>query len=228
MTEEELGHYDGKEGRKAYIAYRGVIYDVTDNAKWKGGRHMNRLDAGQDLTAFLADAPHGEEVFAKLPVVGNLEMALHTQELQGKERWKAWYAKYHPHPMTVHFPIALHFFAGGMDLLFLANPSQAYEVSVFYSFFIATVMGLVAMIPGVLSWWVNYDFSRATAFMVKLYVSLFTVIVGGIAITLRLEEPRIAYMAAAEGVVYHGIIFITVLSIVVLGYFGGKISWSGR
>jgi predicted heme/steroid binding protein/uncharacterized membrane protein len=228
VTLEELRYFDGKDGKKTYFAYKGIIYDVTDSPLWKDGRHMERLDAGLDLTDFLSQAPHGEEVFETLPVVGSLTTSGTPAAVDTKARFKIWYAKYHPHPATVHFPIALHFFAGGMDLLFLADPSEAYEVSVFYAFFVATVMGAVAMVPGVLSWWVNYDFSRASAFIIKLYVSLFTVIIGGAAIALRLEEPRVAYGSDMEGWFYHGTVFVTVLCVIVLGYYGGKITWGGR
>jgi len=233
---EELSRFDGKEGRPAYIAYKGVVYDVTDNPMWEGGSHMDRVEAGRDLTEFLQDAPHGEEVFDSLDIIGKLETTpsipkeeTHKKtESSCKTALKAWYKRYHPHPMTVHFPIALHFFAGGMDLLFLYSPSKAYEVAVFYSFFVATVMGLVAMVPGLLSWWVNYNLSMARPFAVKLYVALFTLIVGFIGIALYLEEPGVAYGVSLESCLYHGIIFVTVLSVIVLGYFGGKISWSGR
>jgi len=233
MLPDELRRYDGREGRSAYIAYKGVIYDVTDNPNWEGGGHMGRLQAGGDLTRYLEDAPHGEEVFKKLPVVGVLEGVTETKHPATPAReasgaLKTWYRKYHPHPMTVHFPIALHFFAGGMDLLFLFNPSKAYEVSVFYAFFAATVMGAVAMIPGVISWGVNYGFSQARKFLIKLYVSLFTVILGTIAIYLRLEYPAVAYENGTLAYLYHGIVFVTVGAVAILGYIGGKISWSGR
>lgn len=230
MRPEELRRYDGKEGRRAYIAYKGIVYDVTDNPNWEGGEHMGRLKAGADLTPFLKDAPHGEEVLETLPVVGELDMQPVQQEKTRADYdpLKAWYRKYHPHPMTVHFPIALHFFAGGMDLFFIADPTHAYEIAVFYSFFAATVMGAVAMVPGMLSWGINYHFSKTSAFLIKLYVSTFTVVIGGIVIYLRLEYPQIAYDSDPLSYFYHGTVFGTVLCVIVLGYYGGKISWSGR
>lgn len=36
LTLDELKNYDGKEGRKAYIAVDGVVYDVTNVAAWQG------------------------------------------------------------------------------------------------------------------------------------------------------------------------------------------------
>lgn len=54
-----------------WIAYRGIIYDATNSRHWKSGIHYEHW-AGQDLTAELADAPHAEEVFKRLNVVGKL------------------------------------------------------------------------------------------------------------------------------------------------------------
>ncbi len=31
FTREELKKYDGKNGRPAYIAYKGKVYDVSDS-----------------------------------------------------------------------------------------------------------------------------------------------------------------------------------------------------
>jgi len=234
MDAEELSRFDGKEGRPAYIAFKGIIYDVTGNPMWEEGDHMGQVEAGRDLTEFLEMAPHGDEVFEYLDAVGPLEStSQHEESIKAKntfdkEALKTWYRRFHPHPMTVHFPIALHFFSGGMDLLFLWHPSEAYEVGVFYSFFVATVMGLVAMIPGMLSWWVNYDFSMARPFAVKLFVAIFTLLAGLVGIVMHIQDPMIAYDATPWAWLYHGIIFVTVLTVVVLGYYGGKITWSGR
>ena len=73
MTIDELKKYDGKNGAKAYIAYKNVVYDVSDSPLWNGGEHEGEHHAGVDLTAELAHAPHGSEVFKELPVVATLE-----------------------------------------------------------------------------------------------------------------------------------------------------------
>jgi len=72
MTLEQLGHCDGQEGRPAYVAYRGTVYDVSDSPLWRGGVHMGRHRPGADLTAFLSHAPHGEEQILAMPRVGDL------------------------------------------------------------------------------------------------------------------------------------------------------------
>lgn len=71
FTLEELKKYDGQNGNAAYVAVDGKVYDVTNNKKWKGGKHEG-LTAGNDLTQELKKSPHGASVLKKLPVVGNL------------------------------------------------------------------------------------------------------------------------------------------------------------
>lgn len=71
FTLEELSQYDGKNGNKAYIAYNGLVYDVTNVSAWKNGSH-NGHQAGTDLTDVLKNAPHGTSVIDNLEVVGKL------------------------------------------------------------------------------------------------------------------------------------------------------------
>jgi len=145
-----------------------------------------------------------------------------------KERYRIWYAKYHPHPMIVHFPIALHYFSWGADMLFLTDPSDGYETTVFLSFLIATVAGFLALLTGVLSWWLNYNSAHSKAFVIKLVGALFTLTVGLIPITQKLLDPDVPYSPGPDGIVYHSIIFLTVISVSIVGYYGGKITWRGK
>lgn len=58
MTLEELAGYDGKDGQPAYVAYKGVVYDVTESSMWGEGDHEGMHQAGADLTDEHMDAPH--------------------------------------------------------------------------------------------------------------------------------------------------------------------------
>lgn len=72
MGIDDLAVYDGKEGRPAWFAFEGKIYDATASRLWKDGVHMGRHNAGQDLTAALKLAPHASDKIAALPEVGSL------------------------------------------------------------------------------------------------------------------------------------------------------------
>jgi predicted heme/steroid binding protein len=73
FTLEELAEFDGKDGARAYVAVQGVIYDVTDLPRWKGGTH-NGYDAGQDLTDIIINkSPHGLSTLERATKVGVLE-----------------------------------------------------------------------------------------------------------------------------------------------------------
>lgn len=73
MTKEELAVFDGKVGRKAYVAVNGKVFDVTASPYWQEGNHQNAHQAGADLTADLLKAPHVRSVIERFPVVAALE-----------------------------------------------------------------------------------------------------------------------------------------------------------
>jgi len=70
-TKSQLGVRNGQDREEVWIAFRGVIYDVSKSRLWRKGMHYEHW-AGQDLTDELADAPHTERVFERFPVVGDL------------------------------------------------------------------------------------------------------------------------------------------------------------
>jgi predicted heme/steroid binding protein len=83
MTLTELANHDGQDGRRAYIAVNGTIYDVTDSPRWENGLHPPDHQAGQDLTEELAGAPHVRTVVERFPVVGTLEETPASQASEG-------------------------------------------------------------------------------------------------------------------------------------------------
>jgi predicted heme/steroid binding protein/uncharacterized membrane protein len=73
LTPDELRQFDGKDGRPAYIGYKGIVYDVTASRLWKNGLHVMKHGAGNDLTAFIQNAPHGEDKVLTLPRIAELQ-----------------------------------------------------------------------------------------------------------------------------------------------------------
>ncbi len=74
FTLEELAEFDGQDGRAAYIAVDGVVYDVTDVPAWQGGTHADgQFMAGRDYSEEIKDlSPHGTDVLSQATVVGVL------------------------------------------------------------------------------------------------------------------------------------------------------------
>ena len=73
MTIEELAKFDGCDGRAAYVAISGVIYDVSTSQRWKEGDHEGVHQAGRDLTEELKSAPHVRTLVERFPVIGKIE-----------------------------------------------------------------------------------------------------------------------------------------------------------
>ena len=76
FTHNELRIYNGDDEDRMYVAYKGIVYDVTDCPKWRRGIHEGQHFPGQDLSAELDnDAPHAGGVFSHpcVIVVGRLD-----------------------------------------------------------------------------------------------------------------------------------------------------------
>lgn len=71
LSRSQLALYNGQDKEEIYVAYQGLIYDVTNSRLWRNGKHYEHW-AGQDLTAELAQAPHNEQVFERFKVVAKL------------------------------------------------------------------------------------------------------------------------------------------------------------
>ena len=68
----QLALRNGQDKPEVWVAYQGLIYDVTRSRLWREGKHYEHW-AGQDLTDELKDAPHNEKVFERLKVIGQLQ-----------------------------------------------------------------------------------------------------------------------------------------------------------
>ena len=71
MSKSQLALYNGQDKPAIYIAWNGLVYDVGASRLWKNGKHYEHW-AGQDLTAELKDAPHGEWVFDRFDPIARL------------------------------------------------------------------------------------------------------------------------------------------------------------
>lgn len=71
FTLDELATFDGQDGREAYIAVDGVVYDVSNVPQWAESSHFG-FAPGIDATEALAAAPHGAGQLDRAVVVGVL------------------------------------------------------------------------------------------------------------------------------------------------------------
>ena len=70
LTIEDLAYYDGKDGKDAYVAVDGIVYDMTNSSYWRNGGH-NGYSAGQDLTFAINNvSPHGTSFLSRVPQIG--------------------------------------------------------------------------------------------------------------------------------------------------------------
>ena len=65
-----LSSFDGKDGKPAYIAFEGYVYDVTGLGSWQDGYHFRQHRVGEDLTESIGKAPHTAEKLEGLVRVG--------------------------------------------------------------------------------------------------------------------------------------------------------------
>lgn len=72
VTRQELEENNGKNGKPAWMAYQGKVYDVSESSFWIEGEHLGMHNAGKDLTNELEMAPHREENFVRVKYVGEL------------------------------------------------------------------------------------------------------------------------------------------------------------
>ena len=70
-TRGQLALRNGQDKPEIWVAYKGIIYDVTESRLWRNGKHYEHW-AGQDLTDELKMAPHTTDVFKRFKAIGQL------------------------------------------------------------------------------------------------------------------------------------------------------------
>ena len=71
ITKQQLSLRNGQDKPEIWVAYKGMVYDVSLSRLWRNGTHYEHW-AGQDLTDELPDAPNNEHVFDKFETIGQL------------------------------------------------------------------------------------------------------------------------------------------------------------
>jgi predicted heme/steroid binding protein/mono/diheme cytochrome c family protein/uncharacterized membrane protein len=225
ISEEELHANDGQDGKPAYVARDGIVYDVSASRMWRGGQHMRRHNAGQDLTADLSAAPHDESVLQRVPQVGTLAKKQAPEEqIPLLIRWLLEKGP-RPHPLAVHFPVAYVAATAILVILYLITGVQALETISYYVLWMGVLMSPVTIGLGALTWWYNYRHKLTRPFAIKIGVSALLLGLGGIALLLRALDPGLLVEGHANGGIYIGLLLLMVLCVSVLGWVGDGITF---
>ncbi len=225
ISQEQLKEADGQEGRESLVAVEGKVYDVSASKRWKGGRHMNSHAAGADLTAALASAPHGPEMLERLPLVGELQSEPEPAGHAAARGLLGWVLAQHPHPVSVHFPIALLVSAALFTLLGLLLDEPSLHRAALYNLGLGTLAVPAAMAAGLLSQRFNYAGVWSPLLRAKLAVSIPLFVLSTCTLYIRV---LVIGPDATEGTLYWVYVasVLTLAPMVVsLGYLGGRITF---
>ncbi|MBN1348000.1 hypothetical protein JXJ21_01190 [candidate division KSB1 bacterium] len=229
ITNDQLSKNNGKDGNAAYVAVNAKVYDVTESRLWKNGVHMNRHQAGEDLSAALSAAPHGAEVLNKFSQPGTLK----PDEMPESSPVPGWlmklldaypFFKRHPHPMVVHFPMA--FFITAPLFLFwyyVIDPAQSLLDAVLYMHILGTLALPVALLTGWLSWLVNYLGKANSKITQKIILSIFVLIADIIVLISLLSNPAVLTDPGGIQLAIPILIFSYLPVVSIIGALGGSL-----
>ncbi len=224
ITEEELQRNDGRDGRPAWVARNGKVYDVSGSRLWSGGMHQRRHQAGKELTADFAAAPHDEGVLQRVPMVGQLA----TAETGKLHPLLAFYLDLHAHPIAVHFPTALTVAAAGFLVLYLLTDIVGLVDSAYYALLSGVAMSPVAIAAGVTSWWFNYGHRLTGVFRGKAVLAAALLAVGIAAAVLWATNRDALVERQSVGWVYFALVMVMVGLVASLGKLGGELVFPSR
>jgi predicted heme/steroid binding protein/uncharacterized membrane protein len=224
ISEDELTRNDGQDSRSAYVAYKGMVYDVSGSRLWAGGSHQRRHKAGQDLSAEFTAAPHDESVFQRVPVVGQLVRGERV-ELHPILKF---YLNLHPHPIAIHFPIALILVAAAFLILHFLTGAKDLVDSAYYLVLTGLIMSPIAIVTGITSWWFNYGRRRSKIFTGKASLAIALLILGVVSATLWTVNRDALVDGECIGWIYFSLVLLMSGLVIALGKLGGDIVFPSK
>jgi len=230
LTRDDLSTYDGKDGRPVYIAHEGKVYDVSTSKLWKTGTHMKRHQSGKDLSEDIKGAPHDTSVLGRFPQIGIVKPEKDPMDEKVPGVLLALFQRVpmlrrHPHPMTVHFPIAFIMLVPVLNLLSLVLGKASFETSAFHVLTACLIVTPVAMLTGPYNWWMNYGAKWTPIIVVKMVGSLVLIVLVLAAFLWRVIQPTIMLEPGGARVLYLLLTLSLVAAVTILGWFGAKMTF---
>lgn len=76
ISQKTLKQNNGEGGTRKYIAFQGIVYDVSDCPHWRNDLHEQMHFPGLDLSTEMDEAPHNQAVFKRpcVVVIGRLQL----------------------------------------------------------------------------------------------------------------------------------------------------------
>jgi predicted heme/steroid binding protein/uncharacterized membrane protein len=229
FTLKMLAENNGENGKPIYVAHKGKVYDVSESRLWKGGLHMKRHKAGNDLSTDIQAAPHQTDVLDKYPQIGVLKNDEDTQmpipEYLSRLLKLFPMLRRHPHPMTVHFPIVFMFSATVFTILFLMTGNHSFETTAFHCLGAGVLFSVVAMATGWYTWWLNYQAALLKAVTIKKKASIMMLSTATVAFIIRAAVPGILYPFRGISLIYLILILSLFPFVTVIGWFGASLTF---
>ncbi len=218
FSQEELAKFDGRDGRPAYVAVDGLVYDASGSGLWRGGNHVRAHDAGVDLSREITMAPHPKDRLERLPRVGVVKDPVEVSAVEPEHvpPLAALINKLHAHPALVHFPIALCAVAAILNLADRLLGSEALETAALVNLVIGLAAVPLAILTGLMDWRYQYGGRLTSIFRWKMGLSFLLMALGAAALGLRL---------GASGVAYDAALTLHLPLVLGLGFVGGRITF---
>jgi len=128
------------------------------------------------------------------------------------------------HPIFVAFPAALFPSAFGAFCLYWATGTREFEAGAFVCALFGLLAAPLTAATGFLDWWTHYKAYMTSVFRIKIVGAFVLMALAVPAVLLRTFHSDLAVLPLVGlGWVYLGLLAACTATVVVLGYYGGKL-----
>jgi predicted heme/steroid binding protein/uncharacterized membrane protein len=229
ISREDLAENNGQDGKRAFVAVDGKVYDVTKSKRWPGGAHMKRHQAGADLSNDIRSAPHDLDVLERFETIGVLAPEEKPPVAGVRARVETFLDAYpwfrrHPHPSVVHFPVGFLMGAPLFETLGLVSNSAKTEWAAYCCLLIAAMSIPAAIVTGYFTWWVNYELHDSPIIARKRQLAWVALAIAGLAVVVRSFLLANPLDVRAGSVLIYAVVLWGLAAVVgYIGFLGGKL-----